>query len=419
MMSNRIFNKKLWLWLLPIIILASFGAIWFLSQQNSQPVLKEESSWILVEPQLLVQQVGIVGRIAPAELRLVNSPFEGNVDELLVSEGSEVEEGDPLLRLATSQIDIQLREALAQRLQAQNAFSKLQSWDSGHEVARARRMVSTARLNLNDTERRLIEIRTLHEKGIVPRMELEAIQQQVTMQRFDLEAAEAELVSTLDQGSWDYRRIAEIELENATARYEELLLQREGRILKAPFSGIIMPPVSLSGEIESEPVQNGARVTQGQPLFTLASTDRIHVDAKVEEVDINMLDTGQTVTVTGDAFAEIELVGTLVSIGAHSMESRNNNSGASYPLTVIIPPLSPEEQRYIRLGMSAHLHITTYSSENAMVVPPEAILNDENVTYVMHRASIQEKPRRINISIGQITPTGIEVFGLPPGLVGL
>ncbi|WP_193462214.1 HlyD family efflux transporter periplasmic adaptor subunit, partial [Vreelandella hamiltonii] len=167
--------------------------------------------------------------------------------------------------------------------------------------------------------------------------------------------AEAELASTLDQGRGDNRRIAEMELENAAARHEALLVQREGRTLRAPFSGVVMPPLSQSGEVESEPVQNGTRVSQGQPLFTLASTERIHIAARAEEVDINMLEPGQAVTVTGDAFAGIELEGVLSSIGVQRMESQSNNSGASYPLTVSIPPLTSEKQRYIRLGMSAHV----------------------------------------------------------------
>ncbi|WP_189464296.1 HlyD family secretion protein, partial [Vreelandella hamiltonii] len=221
MTTNSISQKKLWLML--AALLAALGAVWLFVQHNSQPMLQEEISWVSVEPQPLVQQIGLVGRIAPAELRTVSSPFEGNVLELLVSEGGRVEKGDALLRLDTTQLDIQLREALAQRLQTQSTLNGLQAWEEGQEVARARRMLSTSRLNLNDTERRLNEIRILLEKGIVPRMEVEALEQQAIIQRFDLEAAEAELASTLDQGRGDNRRIAEMELENAAARHEALL----------------------------------------------------------------------------------------------------------------------------------------------------------------------------------------------------
>ncbi|GGW71719.1 hypothetical protein GCM10007158_35070 [Vreelandella hamiltonii] len=54
-----------------------------------------------------------------------------------------------------------------------------------------------------------------------------------------------------------------------------------------------------------------------------------------------------------------------------------------------------------------------------MVVPPEVIRHEENDTYIEYRASLQDVPRRIKIEIGQATPRGIEVFGLPQGLVRL
>ncbi|WP_163576347.1 HlyD family secretion protein [Halomonas faecis] len=416
MTTDKPWRKAHWLVLAALLALA---AVWLSRQDSGQHTAQEETAWWPVEPKPLAQQLGLVGRVEPAELRTLSAPFEGDVLELAVAEGSRVEEGENLLRLDTSQLDIQLREALAQRLQAQRALNDLQEWEHGQEVARARRALSSARLNLNDTQRRLSESRTLLEKGIVPRMEVDSLEQQATMQRFDLEAAEAELASTLAQGRGDNRRIAEMELENAAARHEALLALHERRTLHAPFAGVVMLPPSQGGEAEREPVQNGARVTRGQPLFILASTERIRIVAQAEEVDINWLEPGQPVTITGDAFAGIELQGELSSIGVQRVESQGYEAGASYPLIVSVSPLTPEQQRHIRLGMSAHLRVTTYRSDAAMVVPPEAIRQDKSGTYVEYRAFSQAVPQRIDIEIGQATPSGIEVFGLPPGLVGL
>lgn len=416
MTIDILWRKKPWLLLAVLSVLAT---VWLLHQSNSQPMAQEEITWRPVEPQPLVQHLGLIGRIESADQRTLSAPFEGEVLELAVAEGSRVEEGEALLRLDTTQLDIQLREALAQRLQAQSALNDLQEWGQGQQMARARRALSSARLNLNDTERRLNESRILLAKGIVPRMEVESLEQQATLQRLDLEAAESELAATIAQGQGSNRRIIEMELENATARHEALLALHERRTVRAPFAGVVMPPLSQSSEVEREPVQNGARVTQGQPLFTLASSERIYIVARAEEVDINMLELGQPVTVTGDAFADIELQGELAAIGVQRVESQGYGSGASYPLIVNVPLLTREQQRHIRLGMSARLHIITYRSNAAMVIPPEAIRQGESGTYVDYRASLQDEPQRIGIEIGQATLGGVEVFGLPSGLVGL
>ncbi|WP_430468752.1 efflux RND transporter periplasmic adaptor subunit [Vreelandella titanicae] len=413
-MTKSFWKKTPWL-LLPVAIVA----LYWLSEQSDPAIAQEQATWLPVEPQPIVQQIGLVGRVEPAELLSLNAPFEGDVLELAVAEGSQMTEGDALLKLDTTQIDIQLREALAQRLQAQRAFNDLQKWEQGQEVARARRTLSSVRLNLNDTVRRLSESRTLLEKGIVPRMEVESLEQQATIQQLDLEAAESELASTLAQGLGENRLIAEMELENATARHEALLALHEKHTLHAPFSGVIISPSNQDGEAKHEPLQNGTHVTQGQPLFTLASTERVRIVAQAEEVDINILEPGQPVTITGDAFPDFELQGELSSIGVQRMESQGYESGASYQLNVSVPPLTLEQQRYIRLGMSAHLHINTYQNDAAMIVPPEAIRQDENGSYIEFRASSQDEPKRVEIEIGQSTPSGVEVFGLTQGLVRL
>lgn len=411
-MIKSFWKKTPWL-LLPVAIVA----LYWLSEQSDPAIAQEQATWLPVEPQPIVQKIGLVGRVEPAELLSLNAPFDGDVLELAVAEGSQISEGDVLLTQDTTQIDIQLREALAQRLQAERAFNDLQQWEQGQEVARARRTLSSVRLNLNDTVRRLSESRTLLEKGIVPRMEVESLEQQATMQQLDLEAAESELASTLAQGVGENRLIAEMELENATARHEALLALHEKRTLHAPFSGVVISPPSQNGEVKHEPLQNGTYVTQGQPLFTLASTEQIRIVAQAEEVDINILEPGQPVTITGDAFPDFELHGALSFIGIQRLESQGYENGASYLINVSVPPLTLEQQRYIRLGMSAHLHINTYQNDAAMIVPPEAIRQDENGSYIEFRASPQDEPERVEIEIGRSTPSGIEVFGISQGLV--
>lgn len=45
----------------------------------------------------------------------------------------------------------------------------------------------------------------------------------------------------------------------------------------------------------------------------------------------------------------------------------------SYEVIVDISPLSLEQQKVVRLGMSARLNVITYSAKNSMVVPASAI----------------------------------------------
>lgn len=373
--------------------------------------------WLPVAVEPLVQRLGLAGRIEPGALLTLTAPFDGTVQDKPVEEGQRVERGQVLLRLDTTQLQIQLRDALAELLKARRAVQDLQGWTNGQDMARPRRALSTSQLNLNDTERKLEETRVLLERGIVPRMEVDALMQQAQMQRLDLKAAEAELKDMGEKGQGENRQVADMQLANATAKYEALQVLEGQREISAPFAGIIVRVPGNSADTTARPVQQGARVSPGQPLLGLANLEQLKVVAKVDEGDINQLQEGLPVDITGDGFGGILLNGKITSVGSQVLQSEFQGSGASYELGVALPPLTPAQQQRIRLGMSARLSIITYQNPNAIVVPPGAI-NEHDGQYFVNYRRLPEKPsRRVTVTVGQATSGGVEVFGLFPGFI--
>ena len=55
-------------------------------------------------------------------------------------------------------------------------------------------------MSLSDTERKLAEAKDLFTSGIVPRMEIDTLEQQARVEKLDLIAAESELKVTLNRG---------------------------------------------------------------------------------------------------------------------------------------------------------------------------------------------------------------------------
>ena len=147
------------------------------------------AQWFPVQPQLLENRLGLVGRIETSARQTLSAPFEGTVQQLSVTEGQRVEHNQSLLTLDTAQLDIQLRQAQTELLKAKRTVQDMQDWAHGEDVARARRALTNAELNLNDTETKLIDTRRLFERGIVARMEVEALEQQLRLQRLDLNAS--------------------------------------------------------------------------------------------------------------------------------------------------------------------------------------------------------------------------------------
>ena len=410
-------NKKSLLAIALALLLAG-AAVSLLSQRSGAEPANTAEQWLAVKPDPLVHQIGLVGKIEPQTTVTLTAPFDGNVLANLVEQGQRVEAGQVLLRMDPATLEVQLRDALSAQLKARRTVQEMQDWGSSPTVSRARRSLRTAEMTAGNTQRKLTESENLFKRGIIPRNELDDLKQQTQQQQLDLAAARSELQQALDQGQGEYRQIAEMELTNATVKYEALQKLLEGKEVKAPFSGIVVPApgstnTAQAGGNNSAPVQAGSKVSQGQVLFGLANIEQLKIVAKVSELDINQLRQGQAVEVMGDGFDGERLTGSVSVVSGLAIASDSQGS-AQFPVTLSIPKLTPQQLQRVRLGMSARLTIVTYNNDQAIVIPSQAIQADMTVAY---RAAMDQPVQRVNVTTGQSTPQGVEVFGLEAGFV--
>ncbi|QXI25580.1 efflux RND transporter periplasmic adaptor subunit [Pseudomonas vanderleydeniana] len=383
-----------------------------------------DGRWIAVQVSPLVHQIGLVGKIEPQRTIILTAPFDGNVRAIDVEQGQRVESGQTLLQMDPGLLEIQLRDALSAQLKARRAVQELQDWKNSPQVSRAQRTLRSAQMTVGNSERKLNESQKLFERGIIPRNELQDLQQQLQSQRIDLTAAEGDLQQALDQGKGEYRQIADMELTNATVKYEALKALLDGRNVVAPFAGIVVPAPGSSGpqnasSNNSAPVQTGSRVTQGQILFGLANIEQLKIVSKVSELDINQLHQGQSVEILGDGFDGERLSGSVDIVSSLALPNDAPGGSAQFPVTLSIPKLTLEQLQRVRLGMSARLTIVTYRNDQAIVLPAAAIQHDAKGMVVDYREAAGQPVKRVPVKTGQATPDGVEVFGLQPGFVRL
>ncbi|CRM32917.1 MULTISPECIES: efflux RND transporter periplasmic adaptor subunit [unclassified Pseudomonas] len=408
-------NQKRLLGAVLIVLLGGAGLA--LRSPASAPASTSEQ-WLAVKPDALVHEIGLVGKIEPDTTITLTAPFDGNVQANLVEQGQRVEAGQVLLRMDPATLEVQLRDALSAQLKARRTVQEMQDWDNGPTVSRARRSLRTTEMTASNTQRKLTESENLFQRGIIPRNELDDLRQQTQQQQLDLASARSELQQAIDQGKGEYRQIADMELTNATVKYDALHQLLEGKEVKAPFSGIVVPPPgnsssSQGGGNNNAPVQAGSKVSQGQVLFGLANIERLKIVAKVSELDINQLHQGQAVEVLGDGFEGERLTGS-VSVVSGLAIATDSQGSAQFPVTLSIPKLTPQQLQRVRLGMSARLTIVTYNNAQAIVIPSQAIQPDMTVEY---REAMDKPVERVKVTTGQSTAQGVEVFGLRPGLV--
>lgn len=381
----------------------------------SAPSPAEHARWVRLQPQRIEQQLGLVGRIQAAHQQTLSAPFEGVIRDVLVQEGQAVEAGQPLLRLDPAQIQIQLRQAQAELLRAQREAHQLRHWDNSPEVARSRRAVHAADSALQGAQANLRDTQALFERGIVARMEVDTLAQQVQTLQQALISAQEELRTLAARGTGEERHIAEMELANAQARHEALRRQSERHVLNAPFAGVVIRP-AVQDASKATFAQPGLQVAQGTSLVSVIGLSRMQVLTRVEEADLHQLHEQMQVHITGEGFAGQTLTGRITRIAVQGNASDAPGAAAHYDVVVSVDALPAAVARQVRLGMSARLAVVLYQKDHGIVVPPEALeTGDEGATYILYRKTLGAAPVKRRVETGRAIAQGVEILGVQAG----
>lgn len=402
-----------------IVLCAVIMSIWLIVHlHEDQAVQTEKIHWIPIQPRIIEQQLGLVGRIRAARQMTLTAPFEGVVKEVMVREGEPVKSGQGILQLDPELLGIEMRQAQAELIKAQQVIHQLDMWNSSPDVSRARRNELSARSTLIVTQANLRDTEDLYKKGIVARMEVEALIQQERSQQQDLLNAQEELRDIKARGAGEDRKIAEMGLINAQVRYQVLEAQREKQMIIAPLDGIaVRPEDNLSGK--SIFAQPGVKVSQGIPLMTIIGMRNLQVLTEVNESDLYLLHEGMPVKITGDGFIGQVLDGHIRSISAQSNSPDLSGSSARFEVVASIDALPAHSSQLIRLGMSARVNVILYENKDAIVVPPEAIHGEGESAWVWFQSSLHSDATKRQVVVGKAVAQGIEIKGIEGGYVGI
>jgi len=387
------------------------GAVASTGAAGERPVME-------VRPTPVRSTVAVVGRLEPGEIVNVVAPFDGKIRERRFVYGSRVERGDVVIVMDTTELEIKVRESRSTYIKARQQLDDVKGWEHGAEMSRARRQVESAQESLSSLQTKMAETKRLLDKGIVAAQEYRGLEEQLGNQQRALESARQDLAATRRKGTSEYVRLAEYEHENARTRLAQLEAQLENAVVRAPVSGIALePPPSEEKSAGSGRIEVGGQASAGRTMFAIGGLESFTVRAKIDEVDINKIRVGQSVRVSGDAFADMPMTGHVETVSSQAASQGGGGQGLpSFDVVVKIDSLAVEQRERVRVGMSADLSIVTYESPQAIVVPASALRRGPEGPYVQVPAGDGGPPRDLPVRTGITTMSGVEVVsGLAPG----
>ena len=157
----------------------------------------------------------------------------------------------------------------------------------------------------------------------------------------------------------------------------------------------------IDGEVIVSQDEPGQIVTSTEAVVVLS--DRLIVQAQVDETDIGGIRIGQDVTISLDAYPQIIVKGRVDHI---YYESKIVNNVTIYQVD-IVPDTVPQA---FRSGMTATVNIAEKTKEEVLIIPLEAVKRTKDGAHVLVKAGLGKKPAERKVELGLADEKNVEVL---------
>ena len=365
-----------------VVVLA--GGAWVYFNYLAPPPEAE----IPEEPEGQVTQVvSATGVVVPSRWATLSFSMGGIVEEVLVEEGDQVNEGQLLVRLddsdlahAVAQAEVGLAMAQATLAQveasprqeelavaqagvaaAQAQLSKLRSGATEEEITAARGARETAAMALQQAQAAYDEVSWLEEIREMPQAlalqrataEYEianaryetlvrgALAEDIAMAQAEVDRARASLALLRSGARLEDIGVAETGVAQAELALAQAVSAIDDAALTAPFAGTVGALLVRAGEM----------VNPGAPAVLLGDVGDFKIETTdLNEVDLYLISVGQTVDLTFDALPERSMLGVVTQIAPMASLEQG---GTNYKVTIELEEQDPD----LRWGMTAFVDI--------------------------------------------------------------
>ena len=287
-----------------------------------------------VSAELIRSSILSSGSLAYREQVELRSEVIGKVEAVNVEEGDRVKAGTVVIALDPEQFRAQVEQ--------QQANVRIQ------EIA-----IERQRLLLENLERQVERQREMYGRGLLDANTFEAAENELALARVDLRTREQSLSQA---------RASLAQARDNLARTE----------IRSPIDGMVI----LLDIEPGEAVITGTTNIPGTTLAEVADPSTMLAEVQVDEADVAKVSVGQKASIFAAAYPDTPLEGVVETIAA-SAQQATGQQNLSFKVKIRL--LNPDTVK-LRPGMSCRAEIYTETSEDALAVPIQSVLYDEEAT---------------------------------------
>lgn len=351
------------------VLVVGAAAVLLLRQPNQAAAKDETAKIVLAKEGSVASSVLLSGSVtAQNEQYIYYDASKGDLDEVLVSVGDQVSEGQALVKYSSTE--------------AQAAYDA-----ASRAVAKANRHIN----ELNESRNTAAATPSLPQAG------LEGATGQAPAQSSG--SATAAIDSQISDAR-DVRADAEAQLEKAQA-------QLNAATVLSTVEGTV---VEVNRNVSKSPTGNS------QVLVHIVSNDNLQVKGELSEYNLANLSVGQEVTFTSKVYPDKTWNGKISYISNYpknnseaSSSLAGSNTGSKYPYTVDIT----SEIGDLKQGFTVSVEVK--STSKALIVPISSVVMEEDKNYVWILDENQ-KAKKVEVGLGNADAENQEITsGLTDG----
>ncbi len=393
-----------------------------IEKQDTTPLVKT----IFAKRGSIEEKLHVTGSLEAWDEVKVSSKIPGRVLKVFFDEGDNVRESDLLFQLEDTEINLQLKQAETEiksteillekaklgikllddkiavflkqtqaSVEASKAvFSKVKSGAREQEKEQARLGVEQAQITLDNAKISLERSEKLYKSNAIPKPQYEASKLQYDLAVSRLKVAK-EISNLIESGSRDEDKLAAEAGVNVSLASQEMvettkndkkLLEQDIKNLEVHLSQSkiaielinttlentkIFAP--MSGVIIKKTVNNGEMATPGIPVFFISKVDPLKLRTEIPETEISNIKLGFMTELSFDAYPDKIFSGKINYISP-VINSSSRTCGIEIKIS--------NANKIFKPGMFARITINIGKKENALIIPKDVLIFNEEKYYV-------------------------------------
>ena len=353
-----------------------------------------------IEKKVLAASKMNVGKVTPIRTSIIGSAVDGRVLQLLVEEGEAVEANQPVARLRTAILEIQLAGAKAELTQLEQRLAELENGATDEEVLQSQARMLAAEASRKFASWDYKRLSELFDKGqVVTENELQKAQSDAEKeeQLYQLANASHKLLIRGPRPEQIAQAKAQLLAQQESIR--GIIEQIDRHTLRAPFNGYITVKHSEIGQW----------LGKGDPVVEIIQLDKVDVLTHVVTRNIKQLKIGTPVRVEVDGVDSQILTGTVAAVVPQA-----DIQARTFPVKIRVDNPTDESGAILKSGMLAKLSLPIGKDREMIVVPKDAIVlgGSKPVVFVVDSSNPKSpKAKSVEVVLGISSGDSIAVTG--------